>query len=158
MVLYNKGGDKVSSTLTYCEKCGHIGDLLFWNPEDKGCFACNAKGVTKLVPEEYLNEGGWGINKNLEEEFIVNFVKSSPNFDQTCWDRRESFKETQKHNNELLVNDKINQSNVPKCLTCSSTNIQRIGTGERVTSVAMLGIFSKKINKSFRCKNCGYTW
>lgn len=97
---------------------------------------CNAKGVTKLVPEE----------------FIVNFGKSSPNFDQTCWDRRESFKETQKHNNELLLNDKINQSNVPKCLTCSSTNIQKIGTGERVTSVAMLGIFSKKINKNFKCK------
>ena len=48
--------------------------------------------------------------------------------------------------------------NKPKCPTCSSTNVQKIGTGERVVSVAMLGIFSKKINKSFKCKNCGYTW
>lgn len=48
--------------------------------------------------------------------------------------------------------------NKPKCPTCSSTDIQKIGTGERVVSVAMLGIFSKKINKSFKCKNCGYTW
>ena len=48
--------------------------------------------------------------------------------------------------------------NKPKCPTCSSTNVQKIGTGERVASVAMLGIFSKKINKSFKCKNCGYTW
>ena len=48
--------------------------------------------------------------------------------------------------------------NIPKCPTCSSTNIQRIGTGERAVSVAMLGIFSKKINKSFKCKHCGYTW
>ena len=48
--------------------------------------------------------------------------------------------------------------NKPKCPTCSSTNVKKIGTGERAVSVAMLGIFSKKINKSFKCKNCGYTW
>lgn len=48
--------------------------------------------------------------------------------------------------------------NKPKCPTCSSTNIQKIGTGERVVSVATLGIFSNKINKSFKCKNCGYIW
>ncbi|MBD5395907.1 MAG: hypothetical protein HDR71_16975 [Lachnospiraceae bacterium] len=48
--------------------------------------------------------------------------------------------------------------NIPKCPTCQSINITKIGTGERVASVAMLGIFSKKINKSFKCKNCGYTW
>nr|MDE6024513.1 hypothetical protein [Lachnospiraceae bacterium] len=47
--------------------------------------------------------------------------------------------------------------NKPKCPTCSSTNVQKIGTGERMASVAMLGMFSKKINKSFKCKNCGYT-
>lgn len=158
MVLYNKGGSKVSSTLTYCEKCGHIGDLLFWNPEDKGCFACNAKGVTKLVPEEYLNEGGWGINKNLEEEFIIKFVKSSPNFDQECWDRRESFKEIQKHNDELLKNDKIMQANVPKCPTCSSTNIKKVSGTSKVISVAMFGLLSQKVKKQFHCNNCGYEW
>ncbi|MBD5496760.1 MAG: hypothetical protein HDR11_03200 [Lachnospiraceae bacterium] len=48
--------------------------------------------------------------------------------------------------------------NKPKCPTCSSTNVQKIGTGERAVSVAVLGIFSKKINKSFKCNNCGYTW
>lgn len=50
------------------------------------------------------------------------------------------------------------QPNIPKCPTCNSTNIQKIGTGERVASVAMLGLFSKKINKTFKCKDCGFTW
>ena len=45
-----------------------------------------------------------------------------------------------------------------KCPTCQSTNTQKIGTGERVASVAMMGVFSKKINKSFKCNSCGYTW
>lgn len=48
--------------------------------------------------------------------------------------------------------------NKPKCLTCGSTNVKKIGAGERVVSVSMFGIYSKKINKSFKCKNCGYTW
>ena len=47
---------------------------------------------------------------------------------------------------------------VIKCPTCQSTNVKKIGTGERVASVAMMGIFSKKINKSFKCNSCGYTW
>ena len=61
-------------------------------------------------------------------------------------------------NNERERLNRIAEQNKPKCPTCSSTNIKKIGTGERAVSVAVLGIFSKKINKSFKCKNCGYTW
>lgn len=50
------------------------------------------------------------------------------------------------------------QSNTPKCPTCGSTNIEKIGGMERAGSIAMWGIFSKKINKTFKCKKCGYTW
>ena len=50
------------------------------------------------------------------------------------------------------------KDNVPHCPHCKSTNISKIGAGERIGSIAMLGIFSKKINKSFKCKSCGYTW
>ena len=46
----------------------------------------------------------------------------------------------------------------PKCPTCGSTNIRKISTGERMVSVGILGLFSKKINKSFKCNSCGYTW
>lgn len=50
------------------------------------------------------------------------------------------------------------QISLPKCPTCHSTNIKKIGTGERVASVVGLGILSKKINKTWKCCNCGYTW
>lgn len=46
----------------------------------------------------------------------------------------------------------------PKCPHCNSTNISSIGTGKRIGSIAMFGIFSNKINKSFQCNNCKYTW
>lgn len=44
------------------------------------------------------------------------------------------------------------------CPTCHSLKIKPISTKERVFSIFFLGIFSNKINKSFECKNCGYTW
>lgn len=48
--------------------------------------------------------------------------------------------------------------NKPKCPTCGSTNIKKMGGIERGASIAAFGIFSKKINKTFKCSNCGYTW
>lgn len=65
---------------------------------------------------------------------------------------------------DSILNHSLNSTidNPPKsqikCPTCSSTNVQKISTGERAISVAMLGLLSKKINKSFKCKDCGYTW
>ena len=46
----------------------------------------------------------------------------------------------------------------PKCPTCQSTNIRKMGGIERGISIYAFGIFSKKINKTFKCQNCGYTW
>lgn len=50
------------------------------------------------------------------------------------------------------------QQNLPKCPTCQSTNIRKIGGLERGTSVFTFGLFSNKINKTFKCNNCGYSW
>ena len=50
------------------------------------------------------------------------------------------------------------EDNRPKCPNCHSTNIKPITGTERAMSIMGLGIFSKKINKSFKCLNCKYTW
>ena len=52
----------------------------------------------------------------------------------------------------------IQNDKTPRCPHCHSTNIKSISGLNRGASIAMWGIFSKKINKSFECKNCGYTW
>jgi predicted RNA-binding Zn-ribbon protein involved in translation (DUF1610 family) len=54
--------------------------------------------------------------------------------------------------------NKSKEQNMPKCPTCGSTNIRKMGGVERGASIAAFGIFSKKINKTFKCGNCGYTW
>lgn len=52
----------------------------------------------------------------------------------------------------------VENNNIPQCPTCSSTNIRKMGAVESGASIALFGIFSKKINKTFKCKDCGYTW
>lgn len=58
----------------------------------------------------------------------------------------------------IICEIKTQDVSIPKCPTCGSTNIEKIGGIERGASVAMWGLFSKKINKTFKCNNCGYTW
>ena len=137
--------------LYYCEKCGGTGVLDF-----DVCVQCGSHNSYKSVPDEYVDD--YAIKDDLKAEFIENIVKSSPNFDQECWDRREAFKEIQKHNNELLENDKVKQANVPKCPTCGSSNIKRVSGTSKAVSVAMFGLLSQKVKKQFRCNNCGYEW
>lgn len=61
------------------------------------------------------------------------------------------------HNN-ITIQPQTQLQNIPKCPTCGSTNIRKMGGVERGASIAAFGIFSKKINKTFKCGNCGYTW
>lgn len=50
------------------------------------------------------------------------------------------------------------QSNTPKCPTCSSTNIKKISGLSKAGSVAMWGIFSRKVHKQWHCNSCGSEW
>lgn len=46
----------------------------------------------------------------------------------------------------------------PKCPTCQSTNISKIGTLNRMASVGLFGLASSKIGKTHKCNSCGSTW
>lgn len=46
----------------------------------------------------------------------------------------------------------------PKCPTCSSTNISKIGTLNRMASVGLFGLASSKIGKTHKCNSCGSMW
>lgn len=47
---------------------------------------------------------------------------------------------------------------VPKCPTCGSPKIHKISTASKVASVALVGIFSRKVHKQWHCDNCGSEW
>ena len=48
-----------------------------------------------------------------------------------------------------------NVSNQVKCIYCGSTNVKKISGLSKAGSVAMWGIFSKKVHKEWHCNNCG---
>ena len=64
--------------------------------------------------------------------------------------------EFKEQNRQLM--EKLRNEDVPHCPTCGSTNIKKLDVVDRAVSVGFFGIFSNKINKSFKCKDCGCTW
>lgn len=46
----------------------------------------------------------------------------------------------------------------PRCPTCGSANISKIGYFDRATSVAFWGLASSKIGKQYKCRSCGHKW
>lgn len=144
--------------LHYCPKCGR----MVFRGGIYGEAICDCCGHEVYpIPEEFSDEG-LCIIKGKEQQFIEEYIKSSPEFDQYLYDHRDEilakqnaeYEAAMAHGRAILEG----QSRRPECPTCHSKNIKRISGLERGASIVGLGIFSNKINKSFKCKHCGYTW
>lgn len=143
--------------LCYCKKCGRI--VLFIIEDKLICDCC--KSEVFPIPQQFL-KSEFSINEELKQQFIDEYVKISPEFDQYLFDHRDEIlaKQSTEFNAKMEHGKAVLEeaSRVPKCPTCQSTNIRKMGGVERGASIAAFGIFSKKINKTFKCGNCGYTW
>lgn len=133
-----------------CIKCGDI-NAYFVNETTHKESNCNGKLLQ--------------MSMSVEEFKIICSISKDNNFIQAMVDLRSKdpveyqLKMSQfKSQLELQRSNRKQTDNTPKCPHCHSANIQKIGTLERAGSITMLGVFSKKINKSFKCKSCGYTW
>lgn len=145
--------------LCYCKKCGRI--ILFIIEDKLKCDCCHSKVYP--VPDEFLvGKSKMVINKNLKQQFINEYIKTSPEFDQYLFDHRDEIlaKQSAEFDAKMTHGKTIleEKSRVPKCPTCQSTSIRKMGGIERGASIYAFGLFSKKINKTFKCQNCGYTW
>lgn len=144
--------------LCYCKKCGRI-ILFLLDKDEKICDCC--KSEVFPIPEKYLNTE-FSIKEEIKQQFIDEYIKSSPEFDQYLFEHRDEIlaKQSAEFNAKMEHGKSIldEQARTPKCPTCGSTNIKKITGTERAASVIGLSIFSKKINKNYKCKHCGYTW
>jgi DNA-directed RNA polymerase subunit M/transcription elongation factor TFIIS len=104
-----------------------------------------------------------------QKDLGINFVKNTPKshyYDSPVVSRDHlvnPYTQKEKERQQNIQQNRVEQAtkmyqNQPKCPTCQSTNISKIGTFGRMASVGFWGLASNKINKSFKCKNCGYTW
>lgn len=76
----------------------------------------------------------------------------------------DTLKKLQKNSNAFdakyraELEEKEHPKYVPKCPTCGSPDLEKIGTASKVLDVAFWGFASGKVKKTFHCKNCGYEW
>lgn len=122
-------------------------------------------GFSDEEVEEFLSSNNLDFNKYWEqnEQRLFNeIISKSPEFDINLYNNKDSvLQQKQQQQEESIARGKSileEKSHRPECPTCHSKNVQSISGLERGISIIGLGIFSKKINKSFKCKNCGYTW
>ena len=154
----------------YCPRCG---DTHFISNDKYKCVVCGEKMIE--TPHEYnlsqqlmdeILKMGWNDNKHIyknnEKRFFDEVVSKAPEFDSYLHEhRREILQEKENIYKAQIAHGKAileGKNKVPKCITCGSTNIRKIGSLERGASIIGLGIFSRKINKTFKCNNCGCTW
>ena len=143
--------------LSYCKKCGRILYDIF--ELKTTCDICESPAYE--VPKEYIDNFRWRDGDG-KQALINELVKTSPEFDQYLFDHKDEIlaKQSADFNAKMEHGRRVikEQSYQPECPTCHSKNVKAISNAERGASILGLGIFSKKINKSFQCKHCGYTW
>lgn len=73
---------------------------------------------------------------------------------------REARRDSLSHRADTYMRNKQEtiSANIPKCLTCQSTDIKKISSMSKVGSVALWGLFSQKVKKQWHCNNCGSEW
>ena len=144
--------------LCYCKKCGRI-ILFLFDKDEKICDYC--KSEVFPVPEQYLS-GEFSIKEELEQQFISEYIKTSPEFDQYLFEHRDKILAKQSADlNAKLEHGKAileEKNRLPRCPSCGSTNISKIGLVSRGVSALFLGLASSKIGSTHKCKNCGTTW
>lgn len=145
-------GKEISDKSKQCIHCGYPLDELVSNDvSDKN--ACTINGIKYDLTDELqivMNDGNLvQMVKSLREKCGL----SLKNAKILC----DIIVDLKSIPSEYVLAPEVVR-NIPKCPTCGSTEIQQISGLERGASIIGLGIFSKKINKSFKCKVCGYTW
>ncbi|MCM1128068.1 MAG: hypothetical protein NC429_16560 [Lachnospiraceae bacterium] len=146
--------------LCYCNKCGRVVSLLK-KELNEPCDYC--RNITQPVPDKYLNDSKIFIKKELEQQFINECIKSSPEFDQYLFDhrdkdlfnRRMEDRAKLEHGKAVLEGrDKGNKFGI-ECPYCHATNVKKISTTSKVGGVALFGILGlDRAGKQWHCTYC----
>ena len=151
------------SNIKFCKNCRNKNnqDLFFsgyYNWLNDDCYKCPMKDCEHELIDIDLSKEDFDIITSISKD--INFLESMiqlKNSDIIEYNLKLSQFKTQVQQQKNIQKQQSEQSKV-HCPFCNSVNVKKISGTERVASVAMLGIFSKKINKSFKCNACGGTF
>ncbi len=126
---YICGYETLDDNITECPQC--LCDDVFVHSKDE-------EELMILFDDRELANAMLELKKNNLVEYELKFQQL-----KTIKEQRDSSKQ---------------EDNTPKCPTCGSTNIKKISGLSKAGSVAMWGIFSRKVHKQWHCNSCGSEW
>ena len=102
-------------------------------------------GYKKIVGQYHNTIQNWEtIKQNKKEDIISDY-----------WDR---IKSGDTEDDEQYLSNILRESNIPRCPTCGSTNIEKITITSKVVGGALFGLLSSDVRRTFHCRNCDYKW
>ena len=143
-------GKEISDLVEVCPHCGYPLKV----EKESGKYELTQED------EEYMD------NSDISELKKVGYLleKKFPKYLALDLAQKYEFKchpEAEQRYNAVIAREKRQaqqQANIPKCPTCGSTNVEKIGMGKKLFGGAMFGLFSSDVRKTMHCKSCGYKW
>ena len=144
--------------LCYCKKCGRIVECDEPNEQCDYCLS-----MVYPVPDKYLNDSKIFIRPELEQQFIDEYIKSSPKFDQYLFDHRDEDLSKRRmenrakleHGKAILEGRDLSNKFGVECPYCHSTNVKKITNTSKAVHTALFGVFSMSRNsKQWHCNKC----
>ena len=135
----------MSRIVVKCDKCGEIG-------------ACESN--SDLI-HRVNNCNGHFIETSLsyDDFWLLCDISDDNDFLQAMIDLKEKDPiEYQLKMSQFKTQVQQQESNTPKCPTCNSTNLKKISGLSKAGSVAVWGLLSQKVKKTYHCNSCGYEW
>lgn len=141
--------------LDICPKCGYVKINMVSIPD---CEFCKSELIKTdeddvLYSNALLFDDDFDLVDLIEDKLYHKYVFNSPEFNQSLFDERRRNDMIKRHGYQKEV------ENAPKCPTCNSHEIERIGGLNKAASVGLFGVFAiGHVSKTFHCKKCGYAW
>lgn len=158
----------MNDKIKYCSKCHKTKDntVLFDDEESDfyaGYICCMKPEATKDMICPFCENKL--IEVNISEDDINLFGEIS-NYNRVFLDSMIQLAESDPIEYQLKLSQfkaslaqqesvKAQNDNQVKCIYCNSTNVKKISGLSKAGSVAMWGIFSKKVHKEWHCNQCG---
>lgn len=136
-----------------CDRCNST-NIITKNEYDKIVLEINNSNFlkkNKLMQNDRYKKIYTLVKNSTQPEPIPEILRYDtlqPEYDNEYWERI----------NTHTINKQSEQSNIPKCPTCGSTNISKISTLNRMVSTGLFGLASSKIGKTHKCNLCGTMW
>lgn len=156
MVELRRGGIMKKDKLCYCTKCGAVRNEFEYIDTNGKCFYCKNENI-EFVPDKYITyiaEIVPLLKEELEEDFIEDVVKKSPNFNQESYEQRIKYIADRQRQDSMSKISSAGKSTSVICPYCNSSNVSKISTLGRSISVGLFGLASGKVGKQWHCNGC----